>query len=362
MHKLALGLMSGTSADGLTICAIRPVPFKIIFFKNYPYPAKLQKSLLQAFDLKAPQLSQLHYQLGTLYVKTVQRFLKEFNLKPEQIVVIGSHGQTVYHGPHDTYPNTLQIGEPSFLAAELNVPVVSDFRAKDVALGGEGAPLMPFFDEYIFGKKSPKILLNIGGISNFSIVGKNRKTDGFDAGPGNTLMDLCCQHFFKRPFDKNGAVAARGQADIELVKQLLKQKYFTQKPPKSLDKNAFGITYLKRFFPIQKFKNPTDLLATLNFFTAAAIADQIRRFVPKKDRQEIIVSGGGCYNHTILHNLQICLPSTKIVSSVSYGIDPHAKEAAAFALFAWLAWKRQINHCAHATGARKNSILGKISL
>ena len=362
MSKLVLGLMSGTSADGLTVCAIRPAPFKIIGFKNYPYPSAFQQKLLGAFELKAPQLSELHYEIGQTYAKLVRRFLKDFHLRPQDLETIGSHGQTIYHGPHDKIPNTLQISEPSFLAAQLNVPVVSDFRAKDVVLGGEGAPLIPFFDEYIFGKKSPKILLNVGGISNFSLVGKNIKTKGFDAGPGNTLMDLCCQQFFNRPFDKNGALAARGKADTKLVKKLLTQKYFLQKPPKSLDKNAFGAAYLRRYFPTEKFTSPCDLLATLNYFTAAAIADQVTRFVPKKFQQELIVSGGGCYNQTLLKNLQACLPHVKICSTLDYGIDPHAKEAAAFALFAWLALHRKINHCADATGARRNSILGKISL
>lgn len=362
MTKIALGLMSGTSADGLTVCAVRPAPFKISCFKNYAYPRALQQKLLNAFHLKAPELSELNYELGKMYAQLVRRFLKEFNISPKQIEVIGSHGQTIYHGPQDKIPNTLQIGEPSFLAAQLGVPVVSDFRAKDVALGGEGAPLLPFFDEFIFGKKGPKILLNVGGISNFSLVGRNIKTLGFDAGPGNTLMDLICQQFFKKPFDKNGAFASRGNVNKLHVKKLLTQKYFRQKPPKSLDKNAFGEFYLQQYFPTEKFKNPYDLLATLNYFTAAAVADQITRFIPKKLQQELIVSGGGCYNKTLLKNLQTLLPHVRVHSILDEGIDPQAKEAAAFALFAWLALHHKINHCAKATGAKQNSILGKITL
>ena len=180
MTKLALGLMSGTSADGLTVCAVQPRPFKIVHFKNYPYSAKLQHRLLNAFQLNAAALSELNYELGTLYAKIVARFLTEFHLSANDICVIGSHGQTVLHAPNNHTPHTLQIGEPSFLAVQFKVPVVSDFRAKDIALGGQGAPLIPFFDEYIWGRKAPKILLNIGGISNVSLVGKNVKTVGFD--------------------------------------------------------------------------------------------------------------------------------------------------------------------------------------
>lgn len=362
MTKLALGLMSGTSADGLTICAVELTPFKIRCFKNYAYPHALQQKLLRAFDFKAPQLSQLNYELGILYARRVKQFLKEFKLTAKQLEVIGSHGQTVYHGPNDLVANTLQIGEPSFLASALGVPVVSDFRAKDMALGGQGAPLMPFFDEYLLGKKEPKILLNVGGLANFSLVGKKVKTLGFDAGPGNTLMDLVCQHFFQLPFDKKGALAARGHADVNYVKKLLKQPYFVQKPPKSLDKNTFGASYLKRYFSTKNFTNPYDLLATLNYFTAAAVADQITRFVALNAQHELIVSGGGCYNQTLLKNLKICLPHLRVCSILDYGIDPQAKEAAAFALFAWLALHQKTNHCARATGARKNTILGKITL
>ena len=362
MNKLALGLMSGTSADGLTVCAVRVHPFEIVHFKNYPYSRALHTKLLNAYQLKAPALSALHYELGLLYAKTVSRFLKEFHLSTKDIAVIGSHGQTILHAPHDNLPHTLQLGEPSFLAEKIGVPIVSDFRARDIALGGEGAPLMPFFDTYIWGKGTPKILLNIGGIANFTLVGKGQATLGFDVGPGNTLMDLCAQKFLHKPFDKNGAKAAKGTPNKSLVKKLLTQKFFKKRPPKSLDKNAFGNDYLMKFFgPLQKYR-VEDLLATLTYFTAAAVADQITRFVPRQAQQEIVVSGGGSYNKTLVTFLQELLPHIKITTSAAYGIDPQAKEAAAFALFAWLALHKKINHCARATGARKNSILGKITL
>ena len=359
MTKLILGLMSGTSADGLTICAVQAKPLKIVHFKNYPYEKKFQQRLLTAYQLTAPALSQLHYEIGVHYAKTVQKFLKYFKLSPSQIAAVGMHGQTVYHGPHDKTPNTLQLGEPSFLAAVLHVPVVSDFRAMDMALGGEGAPLIPFFDQYIFGQQVPKILLNIGGISNITLVGKNIKTKGFDCGPGNTLIDLACQVHFNKPFDKNGALSAKGTPDKLLVNKLLKQKFFLKNPPKSLDKNAFGKEYLKRYF---KTKDPYNLLATLTYFTAAAIAQSISRFIPKNAQKELIISGGGCYNKILLRFLCELLPHVKITLSCAYGIDPQAKEAAAFALFAWLNLKQKTNHCAYATGARKNAILGKVTL
>lgn len=356
--RIALGLMSGTSCDGLTVCAVKPKPFKILTFKNYLYPAALRTRLLKAKDLRAPQLSVLNFELGKLYAQKTKLFLKQNGWRSADILCAGMHGQTVYHGPKDKTPNTLQIAEPAFLAAALCRPVISHFREKDMALGGQGAPLMPFFDEYIFGKGSPKILLNLGGIANISVVGKGVKTFGFDCGPANTLMDLACLRFLDRPFDTNGAAAARGRADKALIKKLLSQKYFRQKPPKSLDKNDFGEAYLNRWF--SRIKNPVDLLATLNFFTAACVADALQQFVPARLQKQIIVSGGGAYNKTLLENLKR-LTGLPLITSAQAGIDPQAKEAAAFALMAWLALRGKTNHCARATGAQENTVLGNIA-
>lgn len=362
MTKLALGLMSGTSADGLTVSAVQVRPFKIIHFKNYPYPKRLQQKLLTARQLRAADLSELNYALGALYAKTVKRFLSDFHLTAQQLAVIGSHGQTVLHAPQAQTPHTLQLGEPGFMAEQFGVPVVSDFRAKDIVLGGQGAPLIPFFDNYLWGKGSPKILLNIGGISNFSLVGKNTPTLGFDAGPGNTLIDLCAQKLLHQPFDKNGRHAAQGTPDTALVQQLLRQPFFSQRPPKSLDKNDFGPAYLQRYFGPLRQKNTANLLATVTYFTAAAVADQIIRFVPPRCQRELIVSGGGSYNQTLLRFLRAQLPQLKVTTSSAYGIDPQAKESAAFALLAWLALRHKPNHCPQATGAKKQTILGKITL
>lgn len=358
-RNIVLGLMSGTSADGLTICAVQISPFKVLAFKNYTYSPRLQKKLLNAYQLNVAQISALHYELGALYAQLTLRFLKGFKISASQVEVIGMHGQTIYHGPHDKTPNTLQIAEPSFLALQTGCPVVSDFRAADIALGGEGAPLIPFFDEYIFGKKAPKILLNLGGIANISVVGKGVKTFGFDVGPANALLDLACRKYFNKPFDNDGALGARGTPDKKYVARLLHQKYFKQTPPKSLDKNAFGTRYLQRYF--KAVKNPHDLLATLAYFTSSCVAQAVINFVPKNCQREMVVSGGGVYNKTIISFLKELLPHVKITTSEAYGINPQAKESAAFAVMGYLALRKKSNHCARATGARKNTILGKIT-
>lgn len=363
MHakNIALGLMSGTSCDGLTICAVQLAPFRVLHTKTFPYSSALQQKLLQARQLRAPELSALHFELGRLYAQRTKQFLKTFRLPASHILCAGMHGQTIYHGPQDDIPNTLQLAEPSFLAEMLGRPVVSNFREKDIVLGGQGAPLVPAFDSYLFGKGTPKILLNLGGIANLSLVGKNIQTLGFDCGPANTLMDLACQHFLHKPYDKNGAYAARGVADKNLVARLLKQKFFQQKPPKSLDKNAFGTAYLEKYFSAFDPQRMYDLLATLNYFTAACVAQAIKDFIPTQAQQEIIVSGGGAFNKTLLSNLRQ-LTGLTVHSSDYYHLDPLAKEAAAFAWLAARTMQRKSNHCPQATGAKKQTILGRITL
>jgi len=359
--NILLGLMSGTSCDGLTVAAVKLSPFSVVAFENFPYHKALQKKLLTAYKLRAPQLSQLHFELGKLYAQKVTQFLKTHKISKAQLIGVGMHGQTVYHGPKDKFPNTLQIAEPSYLAEELGCPVVSNFRERDMVLGGQGAPLIPFFDEFIFGKNTPKILLNLGGIANLSIVGKNIKTSGFDCGPANSLMDLACAKFLRQSFDKNGAHAARATADKKLVARLLQQKFFRQKPPKSLDKNAFGTAYLNKHFAAFEKSQVNHLLATLNYFTAAAVAQAIKNFIPKNQQREIIVSGGGAFNKTLLENLQK-LTGLPVYTSAKFHIHPQAKEAAAFALFAAQTLQHKSNHCPAATGARKKTILGRITL
>ncbi len=358
--NIALGLMSGTSCDGLTLAAVQLKPFAILAFENYVYPAALQERLLDARQLRAPQLAALHFELGRLYAQKTKQFLQKYKISADKLLCAGMHGQTVYHGPNDPVPNTLQLAEPSFLAELLGCPVVSNFRERDIALGGQGAPLMPGFDEFLFGRGPAKILLNLGGIANLSVVGKNSKTYGFDCGPANTLMDLACRRYLHQPYDKNGTRAARGTPDKQLVARLIKQKFFAKKPPKSLDKNMFAEDYLQRYFTAFGPVHINDLLATLNYFTAAAVALAIKKFVPVCQQKEIIVSGGGAFNQTLLRHLHelIGLP---VVTTEKYGLPPQAKEAAAFAWFAARAVQGKTNHCPGATGARQQAVLGRIT-
>ncbi|MGB2578349.1 anhydro-N-acetylmuramic acid kinase [Elusimicrobium simillimum] len=360
--KYSIGLMSGTSADGLTATLISNAPFKVICCKNYPYPKALQQKLIMAYNLKAAALAELSFEIGKQYAITVNKFLKQFKINKKDIFAVGMHGQTVTHNPYAKTPNTMQIGEPAYLSA-MGLKVVYNFRVKDMVLGGQGAPLVPFFDEYVFGKGAPSVLLNIGGISNITVTGKGVKTFGFDTGPGNALMDSVLQKHSKGKiaYDKSGAIAAKGTVDETLLEKLLADNFFEQKPPKSLDRAQFGAAYMAKNIPAINSKNINNILATLNMFTAATIARAIVKFVKTRySVKRVIISGGGVYNKTLTANIAKLLPGTKIESSAKYGVDPMAKEAAAFAVMAMLALQGKTNHCPRATGAKQKTILGSV--
>ncbi len=360
---IVLGLMSGTSADGLSIAVVDVSSAKgeveVLKYKTYSYSSALQNKILSASNMKAFELSELSFELGRLWAKYVKKFCLANNFKYGDISAIGSHGQTICHNPFSKIPNTLQIGEASFIAEETGVPVVCDFRPMDMAVGGQGAPLIPFLDDFMFSGGKSKILLNIGGIANFSIAGKGIETFGFDTGPGNCLMDAFIGHMTKGKikFDRNGALAQRGMIDYKKIERMLKERFFKMKPPKSADRNDFSILFIRKHFGRLNNSDTNDILATLNYFTAKSIEVSIRRFAGRIP-SEMIVSGGGVFNLKLMENLKNILHPVKI----SIVAEPLAKEPACFALLAWRAVNGKINHPYKATGAKNKRILGKIIL
>lgn len=360
-----LGLMSGTSADGLSIafCEAAGRELKVRAFGNYPYPPALQARIISAKDMKAPELSALNFELGRLWAGMVKRFCRARKIAYKNIAAIGSHGQTVWHAPGRA-GHTLQLGEASFIAEETGRPVVCDFRPADMAAGGEGAPLIPFLDEYLYGGGKPVALQNIGGVGNIAFAGRGVRTFGFDTGPGNSLMDTAVHRLSggRLSYDRDGAWAYAGTADQAKVRALLDLPYFMRRPPKSLDRSEFSAAFLEKHFKaLLNARGSRDLLATLNLFTAASIALAFKRFSPRGTR-ELIVSGGGALNPALMDNLAaLLLPSgVRVRSCAELGLHPLAKEPACFALLAWLALEGRVNHCPSATGARGPRVLGKI--
>ncbi len=357
--------MSGTSADGLALalCSFSGRRLEVLGFRDYPYAAALRARILAAKDLAAPELSALNFELGRLWAGMVRDFCSARRVRYRDIAVIGSHGQTVWHSP-GRGGHTLQIGEASFIAEETGRPVVCDFRPADMAAGGEGAPLVPFLDEYLYGGGKPTALQNIGGVGNISFVGRGVRTRGFDTGPGNSLMDTAAVLVSRGllAFDRDGALAAAGRPDEGKVRELLKAPFFRRRPPKSLDRSEYALAFLKKRFGRQlDRRGAPDLLATLNLFTAASVKEAFARFAPR-GTAELIVSGGGALNPVLLANISRLLApaGVRTRSAAELGMHPLAKEPACFALLALLALKGRPNHCPAATGARGRRVLGKL--
>jgi anhydro-N-acetylmuramic acid kinase len=364
--KLALGLMSGTSADGLSLALIETAGSRVRVkaYTTRAYSARLRERLLSARSQRAPEIARLDFELGRFYAREAARFLKGRRVPAKRLSAVGTHGQTVAHATGWRYAYTLQIGEPSFLAETLGVPVVSDFRPRDVAAGGLGAPIVPFFDEAVFGRGAPRVMQNIGGIANLSLVGKGIETIGFDTGPGNCLIDLAVKRMSggRLAYDRGGRIARSGKVDESRVKLLIERgRYFRARPPKSLDRSAFSEAFLSRHF--RKGTMPgRDVVATVTYFTAASIADAIRRFVrPKTAPREVVVSGGGALNDTLMASLRLLLAPIPVEPISRYGIPALAKEPAAIALMALRAVSGRTNHAPASTGAAGPRILGKIT-
>ena len=348
MNKLALGLMSGTSADGLTLALLNVKGKKLVCFKNYAYPKNLQNEILQASTFNTKKLAELNFKLGKIYLTLTQKFLKEFKINKNDISVIGLHGQTVYHNAKT--PCTLQIGEASFLVKGLGITVANNFRPSAIALGGQGAPLVPIFEDYFFADKTPKIFLNIGGISNASYV-QQGKTFGFDCGPGNVLSDFASKG--KKNFDTDGKIAASTKPNIKKAQKIAKD--FEYKKTISLDRNDFTEPFFKKYFPHLNMED----LSTLNYLTAFIISQNIKKFILKKyTAKNLYISGGGVYNKTLINNLKNLLPlNIKILDA----LQPMAKEAACFAYLAHLTLNN-IPIDKHLLGTNKNTIIGVLNL
>ena len=360
MKEIAIGLMSGTSADGLSIAACSFAPsLKTIVYHTYDYPRPLGKKILSAAHLKVSEISRLNFELGHFYAARVLQFLKEFRLQKSAVTVIGSHGQTIYHGPKDHPANTFQIGEASFMAERTGIPVVCDFRVRDIAAGGSGAPLIPFFDQYFFGKGKPAALQNIGGIANVTYVGKNVRPIAFDNGPGNCFMDWAARKYSgeKKAYDRNGETAARGKIYFEIIQKMMRHPYFKARPPKSTGRELFSEAFLPHRL---KKLNLNDLMATLTYFTAFSIHNSYQKFLNLKSISKVIVSGGGAFNSTLMSHLRELFMPIPVLSIQDFGIHPQAKEPAAFAFFAWQVIHGKTNHLPETTGAKHACLLGKI--
>jgi anhydro-N-acetylmuramic acid kinase len=366
---LAVGLMSGTSLDGVSAALVRIEPrarVSLMAFATDPYSAEERSRVLEAIALGGvAKLAALNVWLGERFAGAVESVLRAGGVAAGDIAFIASHGQTVWHEPGRA---TLQLGDPAVLAERFGVTVVSDFRSRDVAAGGQGAPLVPIADALLFGHaRHARALLNIGGMANVTWVPKRGATDGvlaFDTGPGVAVLDAVVRGV--RPdlrFDEGGVLAAQGHAHDAVVNELLADPYFAASPPKSTGRERFGEDLAARLRDralAAAAVAPEDVVATALAFTVRSIADQLRRWLPVA-KAEVLVSGGGARNPTLMHELVAALRGWRVRLFADVFFDGDAKEAVAFAFLGWLTLKGKPGNVPGATGARGPRVLGRIT-
>ncbi len=361
-----MGLISGTSMDGVDAALVEMGPeIRLLQALSSPYPPELRQRLLEIADpsarLALRELGSLDVQVGVHFAAAVEILLRKAGVPPERIVAIGSHGQTVGHYPDDADPSTLQIGDPNIIAERTATVTVADFRRRDLAVGGQGAPLVPGFHRAVLQSPAEtRIVANIGGIANITVLhADGLRAPAFDTGPGNTLLDAWSATHLHQPLDTGGQWGAGGTVHESLLARLLEDAYFTRPPPKSTGREYFNRHWLNTILERHGADiDPQDVQATLCELTARTLADAARSQAPAAAR--LIVCGGGAHNTDLMGRLVAALAPVPVQSSIDFGIDPDWMEAMAFA---WLAARRlsgKAGNLPSATGARKPVLLGAV--
>ena len=385
---LVAGLMSGTSADGVDVALVEitglgwKTRFRLVSFHSVAYPRPIRRRILALASgtaTTASELSQLNFLVGELFAKACLVACRRARVPVRRLALIGSHGQTVFHqncaAMYCGVPvrSTLQIGEPAVIAEHTGVTTVADFRPADIAAGGQGAPLVPFFDYLLFRhRRKGRIALNIGGIANLTAIPARAAPEeviAFDTGPGNMLLDglTAITTRGRRSYDAGGRLAARGRLAAADLRRLLRQPYFRLSPPKTAGREQFGAAYIERYFLRRYGRSEAalrDALATATALTAESIAAAVSDYVlPKCSVQECFVSGGGVRNAFLMEELRRRLALRApigVLPSDSAGVPAEAKEAVAFAVLAYHTVHKRPANLPSATGARHPAILGKV--
>ena len=358
-----VGVMTGTSVDGLDLAySTPPSDLRPIHATTVPLPEVLRAQLIALASPGSDEIALMglaHVGLGQFIADSILTFIESIGLTPEQVEVIGSHGQTIRHAPDGPHAFTVQIGDGSVIAERTGIDVVADFRSRDVAAGGQGAPLVVGYHEALFGgTDQARVILNIGGIANISILSNEPSTQlsGFDTGPGNALLDAWVTHCGKGTYDQNGKWAQQGQINEPLLDLLLQDAYYSQQPPKSTGKEHFNLTYLNAQLANFESINPVDIQRTLVELTTRTISSAITTHA--NSTQEVVVCGGGRHNAFLLERLGSMLPNVNVLTSEDLNIDGDAIEAAAFGYLAWQFIERKPGNVTAVTGAKGPRVLG----
>jgi anhydro-N-acetylmuramic acid kinase len=385
------GVMSGTSADGINVALARigdadrtrgqgrpRHTIQLLGHVEYPYSSRVRTAVLDAMNAdhaSVADLARLNFRLGEIYADAVVKAQRRFRITAD---LVGCHGQTIYHqGEPQTFLGnrttaTWQTGEAAVIAARVGVPVVSDFRPADMAAGGKGAPLVPYLDYLLFqDTKIGRVAQNIGGIANLTAIpagASPQRVIAFDTGPGNMVIDQLVSILFEQPFDKAGRIAASGNVIPGVVDSILQRDFFHKQPPKTAGREEFGREFVREFLRGCGVAQNADVVATATALTARSIAEAIQRFVipeshSKNSFREMILSGGGAKNKTLISMLAECLTplGVRLRFSDEFGLPSEAKEAVAFAVLAYETWNRRASNVPAATGAKRPAVLGKIS-
>jgi anhydro-N-acetylmuramic acid kinase len=384
--RLILGLMSGTSVDGIDVALVRIAPSikenaahaRLEDFVTLPFPRAVRAAVLRIAEgacVSTGELSQLNFRVGRVFADAALLACRKFRVNPRRISLIGSHGQTVFHQGKpgqflgEAISSTLQIGEPAVIAALTGVTTVGDFRPADMAVGGQGAPLVPWGEYLLFhDEHRGRAILNIGGIANVTIIPKGARPQSviaFDTGPGNMVIDGLVHHFTagKHAYDRQARMASRGNLLPALLDALLAEPYFRRPPPKTAGREQYGNTYVEKIlgWGRRHRARPEDLVRTATLLTALSIADAVNRWVlPRAPLSQLIVSGGGARNPLIMAQLSAVLGEIEILPSEVLGVPGDAKEAFLFALMANETIHGRPANLPSATGAHRPAILGKI--
>lgn len=377
------GLMSGTSLDGLDIAVVDfsykegYLKHELLFFQTMSYDASLKAQLQRLMDMNVTvsEVSSMNMYLGELYATLAKEAIASSDLDYESIDLISSHGQTIWHQPivsnnEFSRPNTLQIGDISVIAEYTGKSVIGDFRTRDMAAGGQGAPLVPFVDELLFRiADHGRVIANIGGIANITVLAPLQKevpTIAYDTGPGNMVIDELVALYTagKKQYDANGEIASKGKVNSELLQRLLNNEYFNLMAPKSTGRELFGKSYAQHIWSHPKFAHlsPEDKIATVTMLTAKTLVDEVMKYSELYEVKQLFISGGGIYNSTLLTYIEQNLPShIQMYTTETLGVQGDAKEAFIFALLGFLGFHKLPNNLPSATGANRQTILGKIA-
>lgn len=365
MSEIYIGLMSGTSADGIDAVALEwnEGKIRILGHLEHSYAPELRQDIVelcQPGPNEVQRLGQLDHRLGLAFADTALKLIETLRLKPSEITAIGSHGQTVRHQPPGSldFPFTLQIGDPNIIAERTGITTVSDFRRRDMAVGGQGAPLAPAFHQAAFGNSSEvRVIVNLGGIANITVLRPGHDTLGFDTGPANVLLDSWIQRHRSLPYDKDGHWASTGIFQSELLEILLQHSYFRKDPPKSTGREDFHLDWLDQQLEILPPLKPADVQATLVELTAISVSRDIEDHA--HDCKAIYLCGGGANNPLLREGIEQH-SGIGTYTTTELGIDPQQVEGAAFAWLAHQALQRLPGNSPSTTGADKAVILGGI--